>query len=70
MKEYYMIIERDEKGWYVGCVPELPGCHTQGKTIEELTERMREAIDLYLEDEDASLFPPAEFIGVQKVAVA
>lgn len=70
MKEYYMIIERDEKGWYVGSVPELPGCHTQARTIEELTERMKEAIDLYLEDADVSSVPSSEFIGVQKVAVA
>lgn len=45
-----MVIERDEKGWFVGSIPELPGCHTQGQSIEELTERMKEAIELYLED--------------------
>ena len=49
VKEYYMIIERDESGWYVGSVPELPGCHTQGHTIEELTDRMKESICLYVE---------------------
>ena len=69
MKEYYMIIERDECGWYVGSVPELPGCHTQGHTIEELTERMKEAINLYFEDTDEYI-PPSEFVGVQKVAVS
>ena len=42
-----MWIEQDEKGWYVGSVPELPGCHTQAGSIEELTERMKEAIALY-----------------------
>lgn len=50
MAEYYMVIERDESGWYVGSIPELPGCHTQGRTIKKLTARMREAINLYLED--------------------
>ena len=70
MKEYFMIIERDEKGWYVGSIPELPGCHTQGHTIEELIERMKEAISLYLEDSDESMLPPFEFVGVQKVAVS
>ena len=70
MKEYFMIIERDERGWYVGSIPELPGCHTQGHTIEELTERMKEAISLYLEGSDESMFPPSEFVGVQKVAVS
>ena len=70
MKEYYMIVERDESGWYVGSVSELPGCHTQGRTIEELAERMKEAIHLYLEDVDEFMFPPSEFVGVQKVAVS
>jgi predicted RNase H-like HicB family nuclease len=69
MKEYYMVIERDETGWYVGNVPELPGCHTQGSTIEELTARMREAIELYLEDEVVNL-PASEFIGIHRVAVS
>jgi predicted RNase H-like HicB family nuclease len=70
MKEYYMIIERDENGWYVGIIPELLGCHTQGRTIEELTERMKEAIHLYLEDTGESMFSRFEFIGIQKVAVS
>jgi len=70
MKEYYMIIERDESGWYVGSIPELPGCHTQGHTIDELTMRMKEAISLYLDDADELMFTPSEFIGVQKVAVS
>jgi predicted RNase H-like HicB family nuclease len=50
MRDYYMVVEHDESGWYVGSVPELPGCHTQGKTVEELAERMREAISLYLDE--------------------
>jgi predicted RNase H-like HicB family nuclease len=69
-REYYMIIERDETGWYVGNIPELPGCHTQGATVEELTIRMREAIALYLEDEDTAILPASEFIGVHRVAVS
>ncbi len=70
MREYYMVIERDGKGWYVGNVPELPGCHTQARSLDELKERMREAIDLYLEDAGAADLPSSEFIGVQKVAVS
>ena len=68
MREYYMVIERDEKGWFVGSIPELPGCHTQGRTVEELTERMKEAIELYLEDVDTSR--GSTFIGVHRVSVA
>ena len=47
-----MIIEKDAEGWYIGSIPSLPGCHTQARTIEELTPRMQEALTLYLEDAD------------------
>lgn len=43
-------IELDEDGWLVGTVPELPGCHTQARTEEELVERLREAVELALTD--------------------
>lgn len=33
MQEFYVIIERDEDGYYVADVPELPGCHTQAKSL-------------------------------------
>ena len=69
MREYYMVIERDQAGWYVGNIPGLPGCHTQGRTMEELTVRMREAIELYLEDHTGVILPVSEFIGVHRVAV-
>lgn len=51
MAEFNIIIEKDEEGWYIGKVPELPGCHNQAKSIPQLLERMREAIEVYLEDE-------------------
>ncbi|MEK7521334.1 MAG: type II toxin-antitoxin system HicB family antitoxin [Patescibacteria group bacterium] len=41
------IIEKDEK-WYHGYVPALPGCHTQGKTIEETRKNLREAMSGYI----------------------
>ena len=44
-----ILIERDEDGYYVASVAELPGCHTQARTIDELMERIREAITAYLE---------------------
>ena len=44
-----MIVERDEAGYYVADVIELPGCHTQARSMDELMERLRGAIDLYLE---------------------
>jgi predicted RNase H-like HicB family nuclease len=47
--EYTVVIEKDEDGYYVGSVPVLPGCHTQGTSIDQLLERMQEAIALCLE---------------------
>ena len=51
---FKVVIEQDEDGLYVGSVPELPGCYSQAKTIEELRRRMKEVITLVLEaDKDA-----------------
>jgi predicted RNase H-like HicB family nuclease len=41
-------VEKDENGYYVASVPELPGCHTQAKTLNELASRIKEAIEAYL----------------------
>jgi predicted RNase H-like HicB family nuclease len=49
MTEFTIVIEQDEDGIYVASVPELPGCHTQAETLDELNERIKEAIELYLE---------------------
>lgn len=49
--EYTIVIEKDEDGYYMGSVPALPGCHTQAKSIDQLLERLREAIRLWLEVE-------------------
>jgi len=48
-REFTIITEKDEDGIYVAYVPELPGCHTQSKTLDELNRRIKEAIELYLE---------------------
>jgi len=46
-RDYTLVVEQDEDGFYVGEVVELPGCHTQAKTVEVLMERMNEAVSLY-----------------------
>jgi predicted RNase H-like HicB family nuclease len=66
-KEFNVIIERDEEGYYVASVPELPGCHTQAKSLDKLMVRIREAIELCLEVEKE--LPHNQFIGVQRIAV-
>ncbi|NET68938.1 MAG: type II toxin-antitoxin system HicB family antitoxin [Moorea sp. SIO1G6] len=43
-REFNVIIERDADGYFVAYVPTLKGCHTQGKSLDELMERIREAI--------------------------
>jgi predicted RNase H-like HicB family nuclease len=67
-REFNVIVERDEDGYYVASVPELPGCHTQARSLDKLLERIKEAIELCLEAESDA---PAttEFVGVQRVAV-
>ncbi len=64
-----VIIERDAEGYYVGTVPELKGCHSQARSLDELMVRMREAAELCLEVQGDSL-EPLDFVGVQTISVA
>ncbi|WP_442936898.1 type II toxin-antitoxin system HicB family antitoxin [Nostoc sp.] len=48
-REFYVIIERDEDGYYVGEVPQLKACYSQGETIDELMVNIKEVIKLCLE---------------------
>jgi predicted RNase H-like HicB family nuclease len=68
-REFSVIIERDEEGYYVASVPALPGCHTQAQSLDALIDRVREAIALCLEVE-AEETGGLEFIGVQRVSVS
>ena len=47
-KKYTIIIEQDEDGWYVATVPNISGCYTQGKTVAQAMERVKEAIEVCL----------------------
>jgi len=67
-REFNVVVERDADGYYVASVAELPGCHTQAKSMDTLLERTKEAIELCLETTD-QLSEPTEFVGVQRVAV-
>lgn len=68
-RQFDVVIERDEDGYYVASVPQLPGCHTQGRSLDEVTLRIREAIELCLEVEGAPV-QNLEFIGIQRITVA
>jgi len=68
-REFHVVIERDEDGFYVASVPSLPGCHTQARSLEELDGRIAEAIELYLDDA-ASEPAKLDFVEVRKVTVS
>jgi predicted RNase H-like HicB family nuclease len=55
MKTFRVIYERDEAGWCVADVPDVPGCHTQGRTIVQARERILDALSLYVDDTDQIL---------------
>jgi predicted RNase H-like HicB family nuclease len=65
-REFNVVIERDEDGYFVASVPALRGCHTQAKSLDVLMKRVREAIELCLEVEAPTM---NEFVGVQRIAV-
>jgi predicted RNase H-like HicB family nuclease len=46
---YSVYYEAADEGGFVAIVPALPGCHTQGETLEEAEQNIREAIELYLD---------------------
>jgi predicted RNase H-like HicB family nuclease len=68
--KFAVVVERDEDGYYVASVPELPGCHTQAKTLDELTVRIKEAIEAYLEAEGFKPREGVELVGFQFVEVS
>ena len=68
-RQFDVVIERDAEGCYVASVPQIPACHTQARSLDEVTERTREAIELCLEIEGAPEHD-LEFVGIQRVTVA
>jgi len=67
-REFHVAVEKGEDGYYTATVLELPGCHTQARQLDELDNRVKEVIELYLEAEGKSLAIP-EFIELKKVRV-
>ena len=67
-REFSVIIERDVEGYYIGTVPELPGCHTQAKSLDKLMERVREAILVCLDARGEPVSEP-RFIGIQRIVL-
>ncbi|HUY15750.1 MAG TPA: type II toxin-antitoxin system HicB family antitoxin [Terriglobia bacterium] len=66
-RQFTVVIEQDEDGYYVASVPSLPSCYTQARTLEELTPRIREVIALCLAEQEA---PRMKFVALQQVEVS
>ena len=67
-EKFTIIIEQGEDGYLISDVVELPGCHTQAKSYNELIERTKEAILLFLEVEQPKDIKP-KFLGLQQIEV-
>jgi len=68
-REFDVVVERDEAGYYVASVPALRGCHTQVKSLDGLMSRIQEAIELCLEVEGEPA-EDLEFVGVQRLRIS
>ena len=68
-RQFEVVIERDEEGLYVASVPQLPGCHTDATSLDDLMVEIREAIELCLEVEGQEP-TNLEFVGIQRVTIA
>ena len=66
-REFYVIIEKDEDGFFVGEVPQLDACYSQGRTVDELMENIKEVIRLCLDEWDPE--SAGEFVGIHRVEV-
>jgi len=67
-KKYTVIIEEGEDGYLISEVVELPGCHTQAKSYDELLKRTKEVILLYL-DVEKPLDIKTKFLSLQQIEV-
>jgi len=68
-RQFDVVIERDEDGYYVASVPQIPGCHTQARSLDEVMQRIREATELCLEVEGTPE-QNLEFVGIQRITIA
>jgi predicted RNase H-like HicB family nuclease len=51
---FTVVYERDESGWWVASIDSVPGCHTQGRSIAQARQRIREALSVALDRSDAA----------------
>ena len=65
---FNIIVEQGMDGYLISSVIELPGCHTQAKSYDELFNRTKEAIELYL-DEKKRFKPTNRFLSLQQISI-
>ena len=69
MRTFTAVVEKcTDTHLYVGYVPGFPGAHSQGATLDELNENLKEVIEMLLDDADPVF--ESEFVGTQNVVVA
>jgi predicted RNase H-like HicB family nuclease len=66
-RKFTVVIERDEEDYYVATVTALRGCHTQAKNLDTLMKRVREVIQLCLEEDQSP--PSLELVGIQQISL-
>ena len=52
--QFNVVVEMDSEGYFVATVPALHGCHTQAKNLDKIMERIKEAIELCLEEKSVN----------------
>lgn len=65
---FVVLLEQDEEGWFIAKVPDIQGCATQGKTVHQALERVKEAIQVCIEAEKME-HAPMKFVGLQQIEV-
>ena len=68
-RNFTVVIEQDDEGYLVASVPDLPGCHTQARSLDDLLKRVREAISLCLEERGQNASVGLRLVGVHQVVV-
>lgn len=63
-QQFVVVIEQDEDGVYIAKVPDLPGCHTYGRSLEELNKNLEEVIGLWKKNHK-KIQEPLRFHGIQ-----
>lgn len=72
VQRFTVVLERDEDGIYAASIPALPGCHTQGRSLDQAMRRIRAAAELWLEvhrEQRGGVLRPLDLVGVQQLDV-